>query len=99
MSITINGFNKYGIWPFNIIVFIKADFIASMTTDIPLNERSDLISNIIIRNEDAEPVQSSIEQIIDQIGDAQPTCLFCLFSNCQSNNKIRTRKRYFFFIN
>lgn len=42
MSTATNGFKKCGIWAFNTTVFTEADFVASMTTDIPLNERTEI---------------------------------------------------------
>ena len=78
MQTAINGFKKCGIWPFDSTVFTEVDFIASMTTDIPLNERTDLGSNINIQSEAAEPepMQSPIEQTTDQMTDSQPGCSY-----------------------
>lgn len=43
MSTVVNGFKKCGIWP--LLLFTEVDFIASLTTDIPLNEKTDFIAS------------------------------------------------------
>nr|XP_034194535.1 uncharacterized protein LOC117610815 [Osmia lignaria] len=76
MLTATNAFRKCGIWLYDPMTFTEVDFIASATTDIPLNDNIDPIPNVIIPNKDAMPIQTLVKQTTNQTDDAQAGCSF-----------------------
>lgn len=57
-------------------VFTEANFIASIITDVSLNERTDLVIDMHLQNNEMErkPNQSLRTQATEQINEAQAGC-------------------------